>query len=83
MCSCYFYFENLICRKAAVDGYFISPRYNETTARELERTYHVSSKQYVGSELQIRWISELPPEIVCSPCEATLEDAYIYIANKK
>lgn len=27
MCSCYFYFENLICRKAAVDGYFISPRY--------------------------------------------------------
>ncbi len=28
MCSCYFYFENLICRKAAVDGYFISPRYN-------------------------------------------------------
>ena len=29
MCSCYFYFENLICRKAAVDGYFISPRYSE------------------------------------------------------
>ena len=29
MCSCYFYFENLICRKAAVDGYFISPRYNK------------------------------------------------------
>ena len=28
LCSCYFYFENLICRKAAVDGYFISPRYN-------------------------------------------------------
>ena len=56
---------------------------DETMARELERTYHVSSKQYVGSELQIRLISELPPEIVCSPCEATLEDAYIYIANKK
>ncbi len=56
---------------------------DETTARELERKYHVSSKQYVGSELQIRWISELPPEIVCSPCEATLEDAYIYITNKK
>ncbi len=30
MCSCYFYFENLICRKAAVDGYFISPRYSKS-----------------------------------------------------
>ena len=27
MCSCHFYAANLICRKAAVDGYFISPRY--------------------------------------------------------
>ncbi len=34
MCSCYFYFENLICRKAAVDGYFISPRYTQI-CREL------------------------------------------------
>ncbi len=35
MCSCYFYFENLICRKAAVDGYFISPRY--TNAMPLKK----------------------------------------------
>ena len=48
-------------------------------ARELEKKYLVSSKQYIGSELQIKLISEIPPQIECGPCEATLEDAYIYI----
>lgn len=55
---------------------------DEIMARELERNYHVSSKQYVGDELQIRLISEMPPRMECRPCEATLEDAYIYITNK-
>lgn len=55
---------------------------DETMARELEKNYHVSSKQYLGSELQIKLISEVPPEMECSPCEATLEDAYIDITNK-
>lgn len=52
-------------------------------ARELEKKYHVSSKQYVGDELQMKLISETPPQMECSSCEATLEDAYIYIANKE
>ncbi len=52
---------------------------DETMARELEKKYLVSSKQYIGSELQIKLISEIPPQIECAPCEATLEDAYIYI----
>ncbi len=52
---------------------------DETMARELEKRYLVSSKQYIGSELQIKLISEIPPQIECGPCEATLEDAYIYI----
>lgn len=39
MCSCYFYFENLICRKAAVDGYFISPRYNKQTKPKKQEDY--------------------------------------------
>ncbi len=52
---------------------------DETMARELEKKYLVSSKQYIGSELQIKLISEIPPQIECGPCEATLEDAYIYI----
>lgn len=55
----------------------------ERTARELEKKYHVSSKQYVGDELQMKLISETPPKIECSSCEATLEDAYIYLANKE
>ncbi len=56
---------------------------DEGTARELEKKYHVSSKQYVGDELQMKLISEARPHIECRSCEATLEDAYIYIANKE
>lgn len=56
---------------------------DEGTARELEKKYHVSSKQYAGDELQMKVISETPPKMECSSCEATLEDAYIYLANKE
>ena len=56
---------------------------DERVARELEKNYHVSSKQYVGDELRMRLVSETPPQMECSSCEVTLEDAYIYIANKK
>lgn len=56
---------------------------DERMARELEKNYHISSKQYVDDELQMKLISEIPPEIECSPCEVTLEDAYIYITNKE
>lgn len=56
---------------------------DEKTARELEKQYPISSKQYVGDGLQIRFISEMPPRFECRPCKATLEDAYIYITNKE
>lgn len=56
---------------------------DETMARKLERDYHVSSKQYAGGELRIKLISERPPRIECHSCEATLEDAYIYISNRE
>lgn len=56
---------------------------DEAKARELEKNYHVSSKQYVNDGLQIKLISEMPPNAECVSCEATLEDAYIYITNKK
>ena len=56
---------------------------DEGAARELEKKYHVSSKQYAGDGLQMKLISETPPQMECSPCEAALEDAYIYIANKE
>lgn len=56
---------------------------DEAAARNLEKEYHVSSKQYVDNELQIRLISELPPKFPCGASAPTLEDAYIYIANKR
>ena len=56
---------------------------NEIMARELEKKYPVSSKQYAGEELQLKFISDVPPQMKCTACEPTLEDAYIYIANQK
>ncbi len=57
---------------------------DEITARELEKNYHVSSKLYMEDGLQVRLISKTPPRQTESiPCEATLEDAYIYITNRE
>lgn len=56
---------------------------NDKMVRELEKKYHVSSKQFVDGSLQIKMISKLQPEIECVSCEATLEDAYIYMTNKE
>lgn len=56
---------------------------NDKVVRELEKQYHVSSKQFVDGGLQLKMISMLQPEIECVSCEATLEDAYIYITNKE
>lgn len=56
---------------------------DEIQARELERKYHVSSKQFVEGGLQIRLLSGTKPDIDCIPVSATLEDAYIFIANRE
>lgn len=56
---------------------------DEFQARELEKRYHVSAKQYVDSGLQMKLLCETCPDIPCTPCEITLEDAYIYVTNKK
>lgn len=53
---------------------------NEERARELEQKYHVSSKQYVEGGLQLKLLCEEKPELECMPCNATLEDAYIYVS---
>lgn len=55
---------------------------DEIKARELEQKYHVSSKQYTDDGLQIKILCENRPDIACVPCEATLEDAYIYMTNR-
>ncbi len=67
----------------AKDHVWICKAKNEIMARELEKKYPVSSKQYAGEELQLKFISDVPPQMKCTACEPTLEDAYIYIANQK
>lgn len=56
---------------------------DDKKARELEKTYPVSSKQYGESGLQMRILSAEKPDVKCTNGEVTLEDAYIYITNKK
>lgn len=55
---------------------------DEGKAREVERKYRITSKQYVEGGLQLRVISEIQPELECVPVPATLEDAYIYVTNQ-
>ena len=55
---------------------------DENKARDIERKYRITSKQYVEGGLQLRVISETPPELECMSVPATLEDAYIYFTNK-
>lgn len=55
---------------------------NEEEARELERKYPVSSKQYAGDGMKIKLISKEKPEALCMAADAALEDAYIYITNQ-
>lgn len=56
---------------------------DEVQAREIEKKYHISSKQLSEDGVQIRLISEKMPNIECVSVEPTLEDAYIYIVNGK
>lgn len=55
---------------------------DERQARELERKYHVSSKQFSENGMEIRLISRERPEIQCAPAQPTLEDAYVYIDRR-
>ena len=52
-------------------------------ARELERKYHISSKQYTEEGIRLRLLGEnMPSESGCIACDVTLEDAYIYVTNR-
>ncbi len=52
---------------------------DDDQARELEKKYHVSSKQYTEDGLHLRIICDKKPDIACIPCDISLEDAYIYL----
>ena len=56
---------------------------DEGKAREIERTYRITSKQYAEGGLQLRVISEQQPAPEGVPVPATLEDAYIYVTNQE
>ena len=55
---------------------------DEEEARKLERTYHITSKQYTEEGMKIKIISHGKPMENCLPAEATLEDAYIYMMEQ-
>lgn len=55
---------------------------NEEQVRELEKNYHITSKQYENGELQLKLVSETKPPIECIQTSTTLEDAYIYLMNR-
>ena len=56
---------------------------DEVQAREIEKKYHIASKQLSEDGVQIRLISEKMPNIECVSVEPTLEDAYIYISGQQ
>lgn len=52
-------------------------------AKEVEKKYHVSAKQYTENGIQMRILSKEKPDIDCKMVSATLEDAYIYLTNQQ
>ncbi|MDE5598876.1 MAG: ATP-binding cassette domain-containing protein [Lachnospiraceae bacterium] len=51
-------------------------------AKELEKKYLLSAKQYTENGIQMRILSKEKPDVDCTPDKATLEDAYIYLTNQ-
>lgn len=56
---------------------------NPIKARELEKEYHVSSKQNIEGGIQLRILSREKPNIECRPADATLEDAYMHLTKSE
>lgn len=69
--------------RAAKGHVWICRLRDEVQAREIEKKYHISSKQLSEDGVQIRLISEKMPNIKCISVEPTLEDAYIYISGQQ
>lgn len=55
---------------------------DEETVRSLEKSYHISSKQYTDEGLAVKVIAGQKPYCQCMEAQVTLEDAYIYISNR-
>lgn len=61
---------------------FIYDAADDTEAREIEKRYRTSVKQYTEKGMRLKIISEKRPELVCHEPEITLEDAYMYLMNR-
>lgn len=55
---------------------------DDIQAREIEKNYRVSTKQYINGGYMLKVISEEKPSVQCIQGEVTLEDVYIYLVNK-
>lgn len=56
---------------------------DEAQARRLEREYLTAGKQLGNGGVQLRVLAREKPLADCRPTEATLEDAYLYLTNRK
>ena len=56
---------------------------DEAQARRLEREYLTAGKQLGDGGVQLRILAREKPLADCRPAEATLEDAYLYLTNRK
>lgn len=56
---------------------------DEAQARELAREYLTAGKQLGDRGVQLRILAREKPLADCRPAEATLEDAYLYLTNRK
>lgn len=56
---------------------------DEAQARGLEREYLTAGKQLGDRGVQLRILAREKPLADCRPAEATLEDAYLYLTNRK
>lgn len=54
---------------------------DEKEARELEKKYHISSKQFTEDGMKVKIISGQKPSAECYQPEISLEDAYMYLMN--
>lgn len=55
---------------------------DEIKARELEKRFHVSSKQFTDRGLQLKILNDKQPIEESISVKPTLEDTYIYITNR-
>lgn len=72
--------QELLCR--AENHVWVCMVEDETEARELEKRYLVSSKQFMDGGLQLKILDDKQPIKGSISVKPTLEDAYIYVTNR-